>query len=268
MKSSINGPTETHYLSIESEDLDTAFRDNQVRWHTYIETKMETLKNLDLCGHEIVLDIGCGQGHFLKILNEAYPKLTGMGIDISLCDLKKAKNRNTGDSCDYILCDATHLPFKNTCFDRTIATAILEHVDDERNVLMEMSRVLDDDGIAVVDIPSAYHLQNKLSDLFIKKHGVFPFHREYTTRRIKTVVRDAGFEIKAFTTARFEGSFLFPIIETVSVFDGRKIVWCKGRLARLVCKIGDRLLSLFGNMQFMKLLGGSWFFKIAKKRKS
>jgi len=267
MKASIKYPTERHYLSIESEDLDMAFRENQVRWHTYLETKIETLNNLELHGHEIVIDVGCGQGHLLKILNGVYPRIMETGIDISLCDLRKAKNRNKGNSCDFVLCDAAHLPFNKACFDRATASAILEHVDDERTVLTEMSRVLGDDGIAVIDVPSAYHMQNKLSNLFVKKYRVFPFHREFTTRRIKTVLRDAGFEIKAFTSARFEGSFLFPIVETVSVFKGRKIVWCKGRLARLVCRVGDELLLMFGHMRFMKLFGGSWFFKIAKEHK-
>ena len=267
VRSSSNGSTERHYLSVESEDLDTAFYSNQVRWHTFTKTKMKALESLDLRGYEFVLDLGCGQGHFLKLLHDTYPAVVRIGIDINSCDLRKAKKRNADDNCGFVLCDAGHLPFKDACFERATATAILEHVVDERSVLVEVSRMLSDGGFAVIDVPGAYHLQNRLSDFFVKRYGVFPFHREYTTRRIMNAIQRAGFHVKTFTTARFEGSFLLPIVETIILSNGRKIVWCKGRLARLVCGVGDRMTLIFGSRQYLKLLGGSWFFKITKDNK-
>lgn len=146
-----------------------------------------------------------------------------------------------------------------------VCTAVLEHVTDEKKVLREIWRVLKEEEVAVVDVPGIYHLQNRLSDLFIKKYEVFPFHREYTFSRMKSIIEESGFELQSFNTARFVCSLLFPIIETVGTFSGRKIVWCKGGLAKIVCKIGDNVSLLCGNRKYLKLLGGSWFFKIKKK---
>jgi hypothetical protein len=76
----------------------------------------------------------------------------------------------------------------------------------------------------------------------------------------------AGFELQSFNTARFVGSLFLPIVETIYVCRRRKVVWCEGILAKLVCLVGDHLSILLGNRRHLKLLGGSWFFKIKKKR--
>lgn len=260
-----NGSTQRHYLDENSEDIDAAFRGNCVYYHTYYETKIKVMENLGLEGHQTLLDVGCGQGHLLRLLCRSYPNLEGVGIEINLSDLMKARHRNMRSDCEFVLCDASHLPFKDACFDREICTAVLEHVTDEKSVLCEMRRTLEDDGIVVLDVPGTYHFQNRLSDLYIKTFGVFPFHREYTAERMKAIVEESAFEIESFNTARFVGSLLFPIIETVSGMGGRKIVWCRGRIAKAVCWVGDWISVACGNRSFLKLLGGSWFFKMRKK---
>jgi hypothetical protein len=60
----------------------------------------------------------------------------------------------------------------------------------------------------------------------------------------------------------------FPVIETIGIFGGRKIVWCKGRLAIMITDMNDKLTLAFGNTRFMKLFGGSWFFQMRKSKKS
>lgn len=261
-------PTRIHYLQKESEDLDAVFRSNYVRNHTFYETKKKALDNLALDGDEIVLDVGCGQGHLLKLLHRFYPNVTRIGIDINLKDLKKAKSRNNDKKCAFLLCDASNLPFIEKCFHGISATAVLEHVVSESDVLVEIRRTLRDDGMIVVDVPSAFHLQNKLSDLFTKKFKVFPFHREYTTNRMKTVAHKSDLDIVSFNSARFVGSLFFPVIETIGVLGGRKIVWCKGRSARMISDTNDKLTLAFGKMRFMKLFGGSWFFQMRKSKTS
>jgi 2-polyprenyl-3-methyl-5-hydroxy-6-metoxy-1,4-benzoquinol methylase len=262
-----NNSTETHYLSVESEDLDTAFNINPVYAHTYLETKIKAVRELGLTGSDSVLDVGCGQGHLLRLISKSNDSSEQVGIDLSLTDLKKAKKHDTGRNCEFVLGDAAHLPFKDSGFQKVVCTAVLEHVTDEQEVMNDLGRVLKDEGILVIDVPGAFHLQNKLSDLFIKRQGIFPFHREYTRDRMEGIIRKTGFELESFSTARFVGSLLFPMVETVATFSGRKIVWCKSNSAKIVCWMGDRISILCGSRRYFKLLGGSWFFKLKKNRK-
>jgi ubiquinone/menaquinone biosynthesis C-methylase UbiE len=261
-----NVSTETHYLNVESEDLDASFQSNPVYAHTYLETKIKAVRELQLAGKESVLDVGCGQGYLLKMICNSNHGKEQIGIDLNRADLKKAKNLNTNEDCQFVLGDAAHLPFRDEGFSRIVCTAVLEHVTDEQKVMNDLWRILENGGILVIDVPGAFHLQNKLSDLFIKSQGIFPFHREYTTARMNWISRNSGFELQSLNTARFVGSLLLPIVETIGTSGGRKIVWCKSSLARIVCWVGDRLTIFCGGRRYIKLLGGSWFFKFTKDR--
>lgn len=258
------GSTEKFYRETKFDDIDFLFLLNPVYMHTYFETKKRAIENLDLCMVQNVLDVGCGQGHLLELISESYKELQCVGIDLNREDLKRAKRKCSSKRCTFVLAEASCLPFINGCFDRVACTAVLEHVVNEKKVLEEIWRVLNNKGIAVLDVPGTYHLQNRLSDFFVKKYRIFPFHREYSEKQVKSLIATTGFELQSFNTARFVGSLILPIIETIYTFNRQKIVWCKGILAKLVCKIGDTLSNYCGKRKYLKLLGGSWFFKIKK----
>jgi ubiquinone/menaquinone biosynthesis C-methylase UbiE len=260
----IKKSTEKFYREARFEEMDSLFSGNYVYMHTYYETKRRAIENLDLFTAKNVLDVGCGQGHLLKLISESFEKLECIGADLNFEDLKRAKRRCSSKKCTFVLAEASCLPFIDESFDRVACTAVLEHVVDEKKVLREIWRVLNNGGVAVLDVPGKYHLQNKLSDFFVKKYDVFPFHREYSEKQVKFLIASTGFGLLSFNTARFVGSFFLPIIETVYTCNRRKIVWCKGIIAKLVCKIGDKLSSSCGKRKYLKLFGGSWFFKIKK----
>jgi len=255
--------TEKFYLETKSEDLDSSFLENYIYKCTYYETKYKAMENLDVIGSDLILDVGCGQGHLLKLICDKYPNVKAIGVDLSLFDIRKAKKRNL-NQCEFIICDVSYLPLSDCYFDRVICTAVLEHVTDEKKVLNEIWRVLKEGQIAVLDVPGKYHLKNRFSDFLVKKFRLAPFHREYSFKEIESIINETGFELQAFNTARFIGSLLFPVIETIYISKSRRIVWCKGFLAKLICKVGKHITSFCGNRKYLKLLGGSWFLKIEK----
>ncbi len=254
--------TEEFYRKADFDDLESSFATNDVYFHTYYETKRKAIENLDLSSAKLALDIGCGQGNLLKLMCVMCKNLDTVGVDLNKNELRRAKIKIP--KCDFIVAEATFLPFKNSSFDRIACTAVLEHVTDENKALREIWRVLKNGETAVIDVPGMYHVQNKLSDFFIERLGVFPFHREYSLGRIKHLICHTGFELQSFNTARFIGSLLLPVIETIITPSRRKIVWCKGSLAKLICKIGDVISLKCSNKRILKQLGGSWFFKIKK----
>jgi len=68
-----------------------------------------------------LLDVGCGKGGPVKML-----KCYKVGVDLNLRELKGCLKEKTHD--DLILADATHLPFRDKCFDAVICLQVLHFI--------------------------------------------------------------------------------------------------------------------------------------------
>jgi len=85
--------------------------------------------------NDFILDIGCGDGIYLQDI-----KCKKVGLDISITNLKKAKQRNPNGL--FVLGDAENLPFKNEIFDHTFIVQVLHHLPDYKRCFREVNRVL------------------------------------------------------------------------------------------------------------------------------
>ena len=105
-----------------------------------------------------VLEVGCGHS-----ILPTYWKLLGINttvVDINGNALKwqilKEKRFSTSGIAA-VLADARFLPFKNKCFNGTSCISSIEHIpyDGDVQAASEMSRVLSDNGIFVISVPTA-----------------------------------------------------------------------------------------------------------------
>lgn len=83
------------------------------------------------------LDIGCGSGRHTKLFSKNY---LSVGIDISKKMLLSAKKADSKSF--YIQADFSHLPFKNSVFDKVLCYAVLHHLDknEQETALYELRR--------------------------------------------------------------------------------------------------------------------------------
>ena len=113
-----------------------------------------------------VLDLGCGDGLFSKILFE---DKTDCGVDITLDFLKKAKRKGSFHlGCQS---DATELPFKDNSFNSVISNCVIEHIDNIDRLFQEVNRILKPGGIFVFTTHT--HQYNDFlfySNLFYRMH--------------------------------------------------------------------------------------------------
>jgi len=90
-----------------------------------------------------VLELGCGTGRLLARLAKTYPRLRGVGLDLSPQMLRQARAHNPDRRrLVYVRGNAEALPFASGEFDAAFATASFLHYLRPLAVLWELARVL------------------------------------------------------------------------------------------------------------------------------
>jgi ubiquinone/menaquinone biosynthesis C-methylase UbiE len=102
-----------------------------------------------------VLDIGCADGTFSKVILDKSGAKKLIGIDVVKTSINWA-NEHWGKNKRMVfkVADAQDLPFAANIFEAVFALEMLEHVFDPVKVLMEIKRVLKKGGYGVFLVPS------------------------------------------------------------------------------------------------------------------
>jgi len=107
-----------------------------------------------------ILDVGCGQGHFLKLAKDSGWKVEGAELAKSACEYARQKF-----GIEIKNKDLKEALFPDAYFDVVTLWNVLDHLLDPLDTLKEIYRILKPEGILVIRVPNvSFHL-------FI--HGMF-----------------------------------------------------------------------------------------------
>ncbi len=104
-------------------------------------------------GTERVLEVGCGNGVWLRALRSGHALGSVVGLDLSAGMLEAARAEDPGQPV--VGGDVGRLPFPEASFDVVMALWMLYHVADHRGALEELHRVLRPGGRLLVATNSA-----------------------------------------------------------------------------------------------------------------
>lgn len=146
------------------------------------KTVKKLTKNLGTDVH--LLDGGCGSGANLKAIQDLLPAI---GIEKYEDGLKLCKRRNLNN---LLSAELEHLPFKHGTFDIVLAMDVLEHVEDDLEVLKEISRVSKENSILIVHVPAFKFLWCD--------HDIAVNHkRRYTVGELVEQLKKSDFKVKS-----------------------------------------------------------------------
>lgn len=89
-----------------------------------------------------ILDVGCGDGSKLKKLGGKNTKRFG-------CDVSPLAK-----DFGYDVFDGIHLPYQDNSFDRVVSFFVLEHTENPKELLADMVRVLEKNGLLILLAPN------------------------------------------------------------------------------------------------------------------
>lgn len=102
--------------------------------------------------NKTVLDIACGSGYGSAILKKEGAAHV-YGVDISKEATDYAKQRYGQDGIDFIQSDATNIPLDDNSIDILVSFETIEHVENYKAFMSEITRVLKPDGVLVLSTP-------------------------------------------------------------------------------------------------------------------
>jgi SAM-dependent methyltransferase len=134
-----------------------------------------------------VLDVACGSGFGLELLEER--GLQALGVDYDPAAL--ADSRAWRHTARLTRADATRLPLVDACVDAVVSFETIEHVPDARALVFEVRRVLKEGGCLVLSTPNR---------LFRASPVVTnPFHvREFTADELRGLLREAFARVELY----------------------------------------------------------------------
>lgn len=161
-----------------------------------------------------VLEIGCGTGNVLRVLDQACPGGIVIGVDLFAQGLQYARQRT---SCPLVQGDMHHLPF-NTQFDLIGMFDVLEHLPDDQAILEHIQSMLRPGGRLFLTAPAHPSLWSYFDTA---SHHC----RRYRPAELEARLLGAGFRVEYLS--QYMAS-IFPA------------VWLGRRMARL---LGQRLAA-------------------------
>ncbi len=148
-----------------------------------------------------VLEVGCGTGNVLRVLRQACPDGTVVGLELWFDGLRFAQERSAGP---LVQGDVRYCPFGKP-FDLIGMFDVLEHVPEDLETLRALRDALAPGGRLMLTVPAHQYLWSYFDEA---AHHC----RRYSSREIRDRLVEAGFRVEflsQFMTCIFPLVWLF-----------------------------------------------------------
>lgn len=127
---------------------------------------LKAISKLNIYENIKVLDLGCGPGQLIHEMSHTFNNLIITGIDFSEKMIEMSQNKNP--KAKHIKLDADELYKLKDKYDLIICTHSLPYYKEPGKILMELSKLLNDDGRLLIGFASGNSFYDKLVLSFVK----------------------------------------------------------------------------------------------------
>ena len=141
---------------------------------------------------ERLIDIGCGPGAFLSLVEEMFPRIQLNALDLSEAMIHETKER-LSNTAIVTVGDAENMPLQDEQYQAVTCNMSIHHYPHPQNALNEMYRILQPGGSLLLnDMDCIAPIRAAANWLFPKLPGGDV--KMYGREEIEGMVRSAGFQ--------------------------------------------------------------------------
>lgn len=176
-----------------------------------------------------ILEIGCGAGNFLYELRYMHPEWDIKGADFSEKSIKRLNDLGMNT----FVSDLTKIPLESGSVDTVYGWMIVEHIHRINESLLEVHRVLKNDGAFVFSIPNAgsWEFEFFSQNWFALQLPSHLYH--FTDSTIAKILEKNGFEIEKIFYQR----------NLANIFSSFKIIIEKSSLPKKIKYLLKKFIS-------------------------
>jgi SAM-dependent methyltransferase len=192
-----------------------------------------------------MLEVGCGTGKVLKMLEETCSDGTVVGMDLFGEGLAFARERT---SCALVQGDVNRPPFGGS-FDIIGAFDVLEHLPDDVRVLRNISSMLTPGGALILTVPAHRSLWSYFDEASHHR-------RRYEEKQLKRKLEAAGYRLEYLT------QYMAAILPLVWL--GRRLAAITARMRRRGPRDADALAN--EELRVIPVANGALSWILAQER--
>ena len=110
-----------------------------------------------------VLDLGCGSGYGSAILARSARYV--IAVDISSEAISYARQSYPQPGIHYLIANCSRLPISTGSLDLVVCFEVVEHLNEQQQLLEETARVLKPDGLLVISTPNRLYYTEERREL-------------------------------------------------------------------------------------------------------
>ncbi|MFR6216566.1 MAG: methyltransferase domain-containing protein [Enterocloster bolteae] len=134
------------------------------------------------------IEVGCGQGEFLKVLSEFPVEVHGIEHDPHLVELARAQGLDVTEG----FTETEDMRFAGGLYDVFLSFNFLEHQPDPSTMLQAIYRNLEDDAMGLITVPSFEYIMDHNSYYeLIRDHLAY-----YTFETLTPLLERNGFQVE------------------------------------------------------------------------